>query len=218
MSKSCIACKLDIEEGATKCVHCETSQNWKRHLAFGNTALALLIALISVSAIAIPVIVDVFHTPSSKIRLTLLEIAPIAFHANETIGIPSGESMTFGGGIDYSINFSILLQNEGDRPGILLPGRFDLVDGQRQIASGELSIDGEGRNLLDPGSYTIREVRGVLSERDRELFPEKIVLKRGQKLPPVKVTSGSLNFTIIGNDGTKASKTLQIPASSFLFR
>lgn len=52
VSNKCVACKQLIADEAVKCHHCESSQRWFRHLFIGNSFLALLVALISVSTAA----------------------------------------------------------------------------------------------------------------------------------------------------------------------
>jgi len=47
-SKTCVACASEIPGPAKKCVHCGGYQNWRRYVDFGNTSLALLIALLTV--------------------------------------------------------------------------------------------------------------------------------------------------------------------------
>lgn len=44
--KQCIQCASEIPSAARKCVHCQSLQDWRRHIDIGNTSLALLIALL----------------------------------------------------------------------------------------------------------------------------------------------------------------------------
>jgi hypothetical protein len=44
--KSCLTCSLQIPLTAKKCVNCGSYQNWRRHLDFGNTSIALLVAFL----------------------------------------------------------------------------------------------------------------------------------------------------------------------------
>jgi len=48
---NCKQCAEPISSDAIKCKHCGGFQNYRRHFEFGNTALALLIALISVATV-----------------------------------------------------------------------------------------------------------------------------------------------------------------------
>ncbi len=69
----CLACKHEIEPGATKCVHCESFQNWKRHLQFSSTVLSLLIALFSVAGLTIPVLVKTFQSEKAEVKVQILK-------------------------------------------------------------------------------------------------------------------------------------------------
>lgn len=51
--KRCITCAEEIPASAIKCNKCGSYQNWRRHIDFGQGALALLVALISVSTLAV---------------------------------------------------------------------------------------------------------------------------------------------------------------------
>lgn len=57
----CLVCKSAIEDGASKCVHCNSFQNWRRFLGMSGTILSLLVALISVSAVTIPPVFELFE-------------------------------------------------------------------------------------------------------------------------------------------------------------
>ena len=53
---TCTTCREDIRIGAKRCVHCDSFQDWRRHLNFSHTVLALLIALFSITTILIPIL------------------------------------------------------------------------------------------------------------------------------------------------------------------
>lgn len=52
--KRCPVCGEQIWVNAQKCIHCESDFTWRKYLAFGNTTLALLTALISVLSVSVP--------------------------------------------------------------------------------------------------------------------------------------------------------------------
>lgn len=74
-SRKCVACAFEIPEEARKCVRCGTRQDWRRHLDFGNTSLALLIALLTLltalpnTIAAIVQLSDNLFRPSSILRI-----------------------------------------------------------------------------------------------------------------------------------------------------
>jgi hypothetical protein len=66
-SKACTTCGEKIAASARKCIHCGTWQDWRRYLVFSNTVLALLVALVSVAAVAGPVFRDMLVTKDSRL-------------------------------------------------------------------------------------------------------------------------------------------------------
>jgi hypothetical protein len=69
----CLVCREDIQEGAKKCIHCDSYQDWRRYFSVGTVVLSLLIALFSVLTTLIPVVLDAFHTPRAKLEFKVLE-------------------------------------------------------------------------------------------------------------------------------------------------
>jgi hypothetical protein len=66
-SANCVVCFEKIHPRAKKCIHCDSFQDWRRHINFGSTVLALLVALVSVLSLSIPVLKDALTIPNSKI-------------------------------------------------------------------------------------------------------------------------------------------------------
>lgn len=62
--KECVVCADTIPQKAAKCRHCGSFQNFRRHFDFGNTALALLVALVSVSTTAGAGIYSIYRSAS----------------------------------------------------------------------------------------------------------------------------------------------------------
>jgi hypothetical protein len=59
--KRCTVCAEPINENAKRCFHCQSEQSWLRQkLGLSNTVLPLLVALVTVTAAALPVIKDTF--------------------------------------------------------------------------------------------------------------------------------------------------------------
>lgn len=59
----CKVCCESIQDGARKCIHCDSFQDWRRFLNMSGTVLALLVALITVSSTALPQMIALL-TPS----------------------------------------------------------------------------------------------------------------------------------------------------------
>lgn len=49
---------LPLKKGALKCPSCGTFQDWRRFLTIGNASLGLVLAVISVTALALPAILE----------------------------------------------------------------------------------------------------------------------------------------------------------------
>lgn len=77
----CRGCKERISVGALICIHCHSYQNWRRHLQFSGTILALLVALISVGTAAIPVFRSAVAKDDSDLILSLFSSRDGEIHA-----------------------------------------------------------------------------------------------------------------------------------------
>jgi hypothetical protein len=75
----CLACREEIKPGAMKCIHCETMQDWRRHLAFTSTNIALLTALVAVVPASVHAIAWLLATHSSQLTvdLSMIENVPV---------------------------------------------------------------------------------------------------------------------------------------------
>lgn len=94
-TKACKMCGEPIKSTARLCIHCDSYQDWRSEMAVGNTVLTLLVALGSVLAIAIPVIVKAF-TPENSLL-----------------------SFSYQGASENAV--SLLATNRGIRPGTIQP-------------------------------------------------------------------------------------------------
>lgn len=72
IEKKCLYCGESIAVSAKKCIHCDSFQDWKRHLSVGNSALALLVALASVITLSLPGIQTFISPPTSRITPVIL--------------------------------------------------------------------------------------------------------------------------------------------------
>jgi hypothetical protein len=70
----CRVCKQEIKVGARKCIHCESYQDWRRHIGLGNNVLALLVALLSILTVLIPVIAKAFITEDAVISGSVIDV------------------------------------------------------------------------------------------------------------------------------------------------
>lgn len=103
LRKNCPVCGEGIALKARKCIHCDSLLDWQRHLNFSSTFLALLVALISVTTVAVPIFVAAFEVKKSIITMDMISTA------GESIGV--------------------LVTNKGDRPGLISSGYLTLPPG-----------------------------------------------------------------------------------------
>jgi ribosomal protein L40E len=68
--KMCLTCAALIPGTASKCTVCGSFQNWRRHLPFDATILALLTALVSVIATSVPALTTWLEGGYSDVAVT----------------------------------------------------------------------------------------------------------------------------------------------------
>ena len=68
----CRVCKEPIQIGALICNVCKSRQDWRRHVTVSSSVLSLLVALVSVTGIAIDDIVAALRSKKSDIRVTVI--------------------------------------------------------------------------------------------------------------------------------------------------
>ncbi len=70
--KECIVCYERIHGDAKKCTHCNSFQNWRRHLGFSSVVLSLLVAFVSVMTVAVPIIKSALTPNQSDVRYSFV--------------------------------------------------------------------------------------------------------------------------------------------------
>jgi len=134
-------CKKEIPNGAIKCVHCDSFQNWRRYINFSNTLISLLVALISVSALATPIIFKAFKKDQSNVTVKLVgvfvEPIPDSMNPNPFI--------------------SILISNPATKPGLV--ANLELLNSDSDPAPTTIYLNNDkgfrvSGFVVEPGSYT----------------------------------------------------------------
>ena len=133
---TCVVCREIIKSGALKCIHCDSSQSWTRHLNFSSVVLSLLVALISVVAAPAPILKSTFEQDRTDIKLGLLQI-------------------------EDEFNLYLMASNVGTLPGGLRTVSIQVVRPNGQRDEWPLAIKGALR--VDPGASTTTR---VYSDRD----------------------------------------------------
>ena len=98
--KPCKVCGELIKKNALKCVHCASYQDWHAKLGAGSSILGVLVAVVSVLAVAVPILINTFCLKNASM------------------------SLTFQGADDKTIQ--ILASNVGSRPGSV--NRYAMLD------------------------------------------------------------------------------------------
>lgn len=104
--KNCIQCANDIPFNASFCTHCNSHQGWRRYINFSTSVLALLVALITVSAQLIPSL----KSPKSNIQI----IQAMGQANNNPETNRPYRSRRVGG-----YNFYVTIANLGDKPALI---------------------------------------------------------------------------------------------------
>jgi hypothetical protein len=81
--KNCLACSSPIPAKAKKCVKCGSHQDWRRHLDFGNTSIALLVAFLGLLT-AMPTTFSILQSNWRQVRLPAVEIKIIQLGSNKS--------------------------------------------------------------------------------------------------------------------------------------
>src|SRR5260370_35611066 len=70
----CRVCREAIKQGARKCVHCNSFLDWRGWLGISETALALLVALVTVMGATAPRVVELFTPKYSELRVSIRQV------------------------------------------------------------------------------------------------------------------------------------------------
>ena len=134
----CRQCRHSMPAGATICATCKSYQDWRSIIPFSNTALALLTALVSTTALAFPVIQKAIHTPTSQATLTM----------------PSLDGTTL----------RIIALNRGDAPAAIT---HVWVDSDYLAAATKVRFRDDAEAILKPGSQLLTfDILPLLDEDD----------------------------------------------------
>jgi hypothetical protein len=140
----CSTCYKSIDPRARKCTECGSFQDWRRHLSIGSSVLALLVALVSVTALAVPMIKSTFGTENSDMHFTIQGVMQNQIY--------------------------VMISNTGTRPGSVNDMSLSL---RNFVVRAGLSISpllirpGEARQIVVPIPPPVREAidRGFITAR-----------------------------------------------------
>lgn len=72
MKKACKLCHERIKSKANICRNCGSFQDWRRHFIYGNSTLALVVALISVFSMGAPLIIEMIKPDNSELTIAFI--------------------------------------------------------------------------------------------------------------------------------------------------
>jgi len=113
----CRFCHSEISHGASKCVVCGSFQNWRRHLQFSSTVLSLLVALVSVTALATPLLINVLTVQDSEISARVIEAEVLLVNRSATLDMV-GDSYVVDT-LNVCMNVVIAFANIGEMAGMI---------------------------------------------------------------------------------------------------
>ncbi|WP_156407909.1 hypothetical protein [Ensifer sp. Root127] len=125
VTKPCLTCAIHIPTAAKLCTHCNTYQDYRRYLSFGQTSLALMIALISVTGALLPPLSEmVFRNSDLERRLISIDQTGAIFVVTNSGNMP-------GSVISAEVVFP---QSEGKSTRLALPLTAQIVEpGKSQL-------------------------------------------------------------------------------------
>lgn len=113
----CSVCREPIQDGARKCVHCDSFLDWRRWLGLSQTTLALLVAFVSVVAASAPRLGQLLTPRYSDLKISIRQV--------------------------FSQRLELAVSNHGNQAGQLLSARLLATTKNRKtVDSVELEIVG----------------------------------------------------------------------------
>jgi len=110
--KRCSSCGEEIFHAARKCRFCGSFQDYRRHLTFSSTVLALLVALVSVLTVLVPLVLEALEVDRSRTKVRFV-------------------------GVEQRY-FNFVAANSGNRPAILPKARLEVWNDAGQAVAWEL--------------------------------------------------------------------------------
>jgi hypothetical protein len=146
----CSTCFEPIDERAKKCIKCDSYQDWRRHLNLSSSVLALLVALVSVLALAVPILKPILETKDSELEVRFQAVAN-----NHVFFLVTNSGNRAGSVAELTLNFSrretdsnIVAQRVAWRfpivPAVVAPG-----ESQQVVAD----LAGQPREIVDRAAY-----------------------------------------------------------------
>lgn len=146
--KKCRYCASELNDGARKCLECESWQNLMRFVPASQLTLALLISLISVLSAVVP--------PA---------LAHFANHSHTYVRILGDEALPVEGSPFPEPTILLLVANNGKRPSLVKSASISFEG--INAAPAELEIRENNKRLIGPGEQVPLHVTVVQVERTK---------------------------------------------------
>ena len=183
MPKLCIACKSEIHKDALKCKECDAYQNWRRYLDFSSTVLALVLAILSVSTVAVPVFVKAFHQGRSDVMLLLRDASIKSWESGGMVGSEGVSVDTLG------LTMTCLVTNSGEKPGFIEGASFKMTKAGTVVGTGQLRVD---EPVVPSSSFRIQTMAGRIQIQKEDIFP----LGAMSRNKPPKIVLDEVEITV----------------------
>jgi hypothetical protein len=143
--KLCPACCEEIANAASKCIHCGSELNWRRHISLSATTLALITAFIAVLGTVGPSIKSLFEYSDAFLNFKF---------------VGAGSVRTMQDGRPTNASVVLLGSNEGHAAGGLVAAQLRIswtITGKRHFAWSVLRTSLDEPIIIAPGaSQSIR--------------------------------------------------------------
>ncbi len=140
--KLCRSCKHEMPVDANKCIECSSLQNWKRYLSFSTAILSLILALVSVLALAIPIWDEVLAEKVASPVTSLVDV-------NDT-GLAT-----------------FVVTNKGNAPAVL---EHILVGTNEAVIRMSLDTTTKDERIIKPNDISVIKLRADLDDNVDDLW------------------------------------------------
>jgi len=164
--RPCKLCRRPIPTGARLCAICGSYQNWLGGISRSGLVLSLLVALVSVSAVALPI----FRT---ALRPARSEVRKVDYYYTDT-------------------GVSILLENKGSKHGFVSSCKMDVLDGSQYVWSFNFNLDSRSPTRVVPPDSVVE----IFYRTDRTWMGKLLGQKFGSDWEKTKIDSLSTKLTI----------------------
>ena len=204
---SCPLCRESINPRARICIHCRSDLTWRRYLPIGSTSLAIITAMIAVSAAVAPGIKRLFEVQDSALHATFLAE-------------------------DWHHELAFLVANNGNRPGFVKSAEIEYAWGKSQDETLRMAFQRkrDGSFLVSPNSATqinleyydeqnfrdsLAVAKSKFQRNDRALFESMLDIDT-ERRPAVLSKQCKIVVEFVNSSGSTNETTLTVECVKLL--